>query len=76
MFGATKRTHNLFEWTKISSALFDCLGMLEVNRKETPITGAIDPETIVHKISSNDEIPYINKSSVCSPYKSHGFLTT
>ena len=39
----------MFEWTKISTALFERLGLLEVNRKETPITGARDPKTTVHK---------------------------
>ena len=42
--------------------------------KETPITGATDQETTVHKISGNDDIPHTNQISVCIPYKSHGFL--
>ena len=74
--GLLEETIMLFEWTKISAPMFECLGMLEVNRKETPITGATDPETIVHKISGNDDIPHTNRSLVCSPYKSHGFHTS
>ena len=41
---------------------------------ETPITGAVDQETTVHKILGNDDIPHTNQSSICSPYKPHGFL--
>ena len=72
--GLLEETITLFEWTKIYVALFECLGILEVNHKETPITRVIDPETTVHKISGNDDIPLTNQNSVCSPYKSHGFL--
>ena len=74
--GMLKETTTLFEWTNISTALLECLGLLEVNRKETPITGATDSKIIVHKISGNDDIPHTNHSLVCSPYKSHVFLTT
>ena len=74
--GLLKETITLFEWTKIFVALFECLGLLEVNHKEAPITVVADPEKIVHKISGNDEIPHINQSPVCIPYKAHGFLTT
>ena len=30
--GLLKETITLFEWTKISIALFECLGLLELNR--------------------------------------------
>ena len=72
--GLLEETRTLFEWTKISTALFECLGLLEVNHKETPITRAADPKTIVHKISGNDDIPHTHQSLVCSSYKAHGFL--
>ena len=55
-----KETITQFEWAKISAALFECLGLLEVNRKETPITGATYQETTIHKISGNDYIPHTN----------------
>ena len=55
-----EETITLFEWTKIPAALFQCLGLLEVNHKETPITGAADQERTVHKISGNDDIPHTN----------------
>ena len=58
--GLLKETITLFELTKISIALFECLVMIEVNRKENPITGAADQETIVHKILGNYEIPHTN----------------
>ena len=58
--GLQEETITLFEWTKISAAMFECLGLLEVNSKETPITGATDPEKIFHKISGNDDIPHTN----------------
>ena len=46
----------------------------QLTSKETPITGAMDQETTIHKISGNDDIPLTNQNSVCSPYKSHGFI--
>ena len=73
-FGLLKETITLFEWAKNSTALFEFLGLLEVNHKEIPINGAADPETIVHKISGNDDIPHRNESSIFIPYKTHGFL--
>ena len=48
---------------------------MQSTSKETAITGATNPDTIVHKISGNDDIPYTNQSSVCIQYKSHSFLT-
>ena len=42
--------------------------------KETPITREIDQEITVHKILGNVDSPHTNQSSVCIPYKSHGFL--
>ena len=69
-----KETITLFEWTKILVALFECLGLLEVNCKETPIIGAIDLKRTIHKILANDDIPHTNQNLVCSPYKSHVFL--
>ena len=73
--GLLKETITLFEYTNISTTMFKCLGLLEVNHKETPIAGAADQETTVHKISGNDDIPHTNQISVCIPYKSHGFIT-
>ena len=72
--GLLEETINLFEWTKIFVSLFECLGLFEVKCKETLITGAADPEITIHKIPGNDDIPHTNQSSVCIPYKSHGFL--
>ena len=72
--GLLKESITLFEWTKIYVALFEYLGLLEVNRKETPITGARNPQTIVHHISGIDDILHTNQSSVCGPYKAHGSL--
>ena len=66
-----------FKWTKIFVALYECLGLHKVSRKETPITGATNPETTIHKILGNDDISaHTNQSSVCIPYKYHGFRTS
>ena len=45
-----------------------------VDKQGTPITGATNQETPVHKISGNDDIPCKNQRSICIPYKAHGFL--
>ena len=72
--GILEETITLFEWTKISTTLFECLVLLEVNHKETLITSATSQETTLHKTSGNDDIPHTNQSSVCIPYKYCGFL--
>ena len=58
--GLLKETIALFEWTKISNALFECLGLLELNCKENPNTKSIDLEKTTHKILGNNGIPHKN----------------
>ena len=53
-------TITLFDWTKFSTTLFECLGLLEVNHKETPITREVDQATTIHIILGNDDIPHTN----------------
>lgn len=60
-----------FKWTKISVALYECLGLLKVNCKETPITGAADTETTIHKISGNDEISHTKCAQTRSLFVAH-----
>ena len=55
-----EETITRFELTKMLSALFECLGLLEVNCKEIPSNGEENQETTVHKISGNDGIPHTN----------------
>ena len=72
--GLQEETITLFEWKKISIALFACLGLIEVNYKETPIIGAADQETIVHKISGTDDIPHTIRAQFASHTKPMAFL--
>ena len=60
-----------FKWTKIFVALYECLGLLKVNCNETPNTRAVDPNTTIYKIASNDEISQTKHAQTRYLFVSH-----
>ena len=60
-----------FKWTTISVALYESLGLLKVNRNETPNTREAYQNTTIYKITGNDEISQTKRAQTRSPFVAH-----